>query len=282
MSRLFQRSCALTLARPSGYFTQANNATVISALRVQFEVKKSRRKEPNTCSITVSNLNADSRAALAIKPLHVRLDAGYDDNLGRLFTGDMRWSESVKFETDWETKIEVGDGERAYRHARVNRSYEGGVTARVLLAECASALALPLPPTAHLTELDTQYVSGFSLHGPAQRELTRILDPLDIRWSIQDGRLQLERERDARGEPAIVVSPDTGLIGGPSFGSPAEKGKPAVLSFRMLLFPALTPGGLVRVESRNISGTFKLDRVLHVGDTHGAAWYSECEARTYR
>jgi hypothetical protein len=283
VARLFKRACNVTLARPRSFSAQDPNAILVEKMRVQFVVTKHRRSEPNTCEVVITNLSADTRAALQIKPLHVRLDAGYDGQLHRLFVGDVRFAESVRDGAEWHSVLHVGDGARAYRHARVNRSYREGVTARALLAECASAMALVVPPNAAaIAVLDTQFVNGITLNGQASRELDRILEPLGVVWSIQDGRLQVLLRDDARSDPAILVNQDTGLIGSPAFGSPPQKGEKATLSFKMLLYPGITPGGLVSVQSREINGVFKVDRVAHTGDTHGDAWFSDVECRAYR
>lgn len=279
MSRLFKRGVALTIARPQSYFVQAPNAVVLRGLRVTFSIEKKIGKQPNTCEVAVYNLSKDSRSNVDKRPIHVRLDAGYDDNLERLFTGDLIWSESKLDGVDWETKLQVADGARAFQHARVTRSFKPGVTLRTALAEVTGSLGLTMTKSALASSaMLTEFVSGLSLNGPAQREMTRLLAPHGLTWSIQDGRLQILGETEARTDQAIVVSQDAGMIGVPEYGSPTEKKKPPVLTVRMLLHPGLTPGGLIKVESRTIKGTFRVARVTHEGDTHGESWTSTVEA----
>ena len=125
MARLYNRSASLTIARPtSGEFTLAPlpNAIEISGLSMSFKIEKSLEPGPNTCEVIVFNLAENTRAEFQRKPLHVILEAGYDDVTSRLFAGDMRWARSSREGPDWQTKILIGDGDRAYRHARMNRS----------------------------------------------------------------------------------------------------------------------------------------------------------------
>ncbi len=282
--RLFQRTARVIAAKPTGFFAQGGNAVEISDLRIQFSVQKTIGKEPNTCEITVSNLGRQSRTELATKPLHVRLEAGYDGAPQRLFVGDLRWSESTHRDVDWETKLHLGDGERALRHARVNRAFASGVAGKEALRELAARMELPLPRLSTDIEraLQNQFVSGLSLSGSASRELTRLVEPHGIEWSVQDGRLQLLAPGDVRSDQMIVINQDAGMIGTPEYGSPPQKKKSPTLTVEVLLLPAVTPGGRIYMDSRQIKGPFKVQKVTHRGDTHGEDWTSTIEATPVR
>lgn len=283
MSRLFHRAARVTVIRQTpgvyGDASLTNDIVEITDLRVSFAIEKHVGREPNTAEVTIYNLAERSRAEMQKTPLHVRIDAGYDGQLERIFTGDVRWAESRHEGVDWITKLQLGDGDRGFRYARVNRSYKAGVDARTAVVEAAKALGYKarLSPIAE-RELRAQFAAGLTMYGTARDELTRLLSPYGMSWSVQDGRLQIFRPGEYRTEQPIEITQDTGLIGTPEFGAPEKKGKPPTLTFRTLLKPTLTAGGRVRVASRSVQGTFKLLRVTHDGDTHGEAWYSECEA----
>lgn len=280
----------MTVARPfSGdvnspaaqrFFQAAPNAIVVTDLRVQFSVEKTLQKEPNRCEITITNLSERTRGELQKKPLLVRLDAGYDGQLARIFSGDLRWAQSKHEGPDWETMMQVGDGDRAFRFARVSRSFKPGTKARVLVEEAAKAMGLQMPADARaMTELLAEYASSVVVQGPAHVELSRVLDAVGLSWSVQDGRLQILQSTGVRRDQAILVRQDTGLIGTPDYSAPEKKGESPKLTFKMLLYPGLTPGGKVRLETSQINGNFKVLRVAHTGDTHGEPWTSEVEAK---
>jgi hypothetical protein len=291
MSQLVNRSAALVLARPlatqrvgrfgAPVFDQnavtVGGVNVDTGLHFKFKIEKKIEKSPNTADVTIYNLNEQSRAALQTKPLHVRLDVGYGGEVQRIFQGDLRFAASVKEGTTWETRLQVGDGSRAYQFARVNRSFKSGTTGRQVLAEALAAMGYPYPNELDLPDLDRQYLAGLAMDGPAHQVISDVLGPT-ADWSVQDGRLQILPKSAVRKDQAILVNQDTGMVGPADYGAPAETGKPPVLSFKMLIYPGLTPGGLVRVETRAVTGLFKLIRVVHEGDTHGPTWYSSCEA----
>lgn len=281
MAALFNRSVAVTLAKPleGKFFGERPNAVVITDLRVQFVVEKNLRSEPNTCDVTITNLSERSRSEAQAKPLYARLDAGYAGNLERLFTGDLRWGVSTLDGVDWNTKLQLGDGDRAFRFARVNRSFKGGVDARTAILETAHSMGLTAKFTpAAERELRAQFAGGLALTGPAQTELTRLLGPFGMSWSIQDGTLQILRAGEHRANAAIVISQDEGMIGSPEYGAPTKKHAKPTLSVSTMLQPAIVPGGLIAVTARNVKGTFRVERVTHRGDTHGDDWQSDVEA----
>lgn len=287
--RLFKRGVSLSLTKISEqkadeFFPEATvrDTTTITDLRIAFNIEKSLGKQPNMCEVTVWNLAETARALLQTKPLTVRLEAGYDGALHRMFQGDVRWCESRHEDVDWESKLQIADGDRAFRYARVSRSYRGGVRVRTVLEEAAAAMGLTLPSAVLANPLiDTQYVNGIVLNGRAQIELSRILTPLGLNWSIQDGRLQILNENTARPEDSIPVSQDTGMIGVPEFGVPTSRKAKPIMTVKVLLNPQITPGCKLEVNSRSINGTFKTKSVRHEGDTHGEAWFTTCECEAF-
>lgn len=278
---LFNRSVAVTIAKPAegSFFAQRPNAVVITDLRVQFMVERHLKAEPNTCEVTITNLAERSRSEVQARPLYIRLDAGYQGKRERLFTGDLRWASSMLEGVDWNTKLQLGDGDRAFRFGRVNRSFKGGIDAYTAIVETAKAMGLTVKVSAKAAkELRAQFAGGLALTGPAQSEMTRLLDPFGMTWSIQDGTLQILRADEARSSTAIVVSQDEGMIGSPEYGAPPKKHAKPVLSVSMMLNPRVIPGGLIAVTAKNVRGTFKAQRVTHRGDTHGDDWRTDVEA----
>ncbi len=281
MTRLFKRGVALTLARPQAgkFFENEPNAITIRDLRVQFSIVKDLDSEPNTCDVMVTNLAERTRAEVARLPLHVRLDAGYDGELARIFTGDVIWGQSKLNGVDWETKLQLGDGSRAHGGARLNRSFKAGTSAKTVLGDLAKAHGLKLPTSiADAKELSAQFASGVTVSGPTHTELTKVLAPRGYGWSVQDGRLQILSGTGTRPDEAIVINQDAGMIGSPEFGPPGDEGKPPTMTVSVLLYPRITPGGKIKVESRSVNGLFRVERVTHVGDTHGQSWQSNIEA----
>lgn len=280
MTRLFRRSSALTIAKPLAFFTQEPNAIIIRDLRVTAKIEKNLQGDPNSSEIVVYNLAERSRALLQEKKLHIRLQAGYDDNLKLIFSGDMVWSFSQKTGPDWVTKILLGDGHRAFNFARVNRSFRSGVTAKTALAEVAGSMGLSMPQNAEQsTRLLEELPGGITMSGPSRKQMDKILRTRGMSWSVQDGQLQILERDEVRADQAVLISEDTGMIGSPEPSPPDRSGgKPPTMTVQTLLDPRVSPGVKIRVESRSVTGNFKAQTVSHELDTHGEPWFTSVEA----
>lgn len=256
----------------------------ITDLRLAFSIEKTLGSEPNDCSITVYNLNEASRAALERRPLHVELLVGYEgEDLRRIFDGDLRWSESVPEGVRWVSSLQLGDGERVYRHARVSRSFRARTPLIDAVSEVARSMGFRPPRNlAAYPQMAIQFAAGVALSGKARHEFARLLKPYDIDWSIQDGALQILGRDDVRPDPDVIVSEETGLLGSPAFGAPPPKGKKPTLTFRSQLRAELVPGRVAQVRSRALQGganRFKVVRAVLDGDTSPSGPFTTtCEA----
>lgn len=280
---LINRRVNVTIARPNAntFFGVLPNAIVVERLRVKFKVEKSLGEDPNTCVVEIYNLAESSRAELQRKPLHIRLDAGWGDNLQRLFTGDLTYAPTTRDGTTaWITKLTVAEGGRAYEKARVRKSFGAGVQAKDAIAEIAKSMGLKMPTNIKdAKEMAEQFVSGVSLTGPSRTNMTKILRGKGFGWSVQNEELQILRKGDVRSETAFLVNQRTGMLGSPALGAPNEPGEAPTLTLKLRLYPALTPGARIKLEAEKINGIFRLSKVTHTGDTRGAEWYTDIEAK---
>ncbi len=284
--RLFNKIAVIHTRRDvavaDGVFVDASlpGETEIADLRVQFHVKRSLTRTSNSCDVTISNLSAASRADMERKPLSVRIAAGYDGAPRLLFVGDLRFGMTKQVGPDWETMMQLGDGDRRQAVARGGKSYQPGVTVRTILVDAAKTMGFELPARlASDPTLDRQYAAGYASSGPTRDELTRLLAPLGYSHSFQNGQLQILRDDEGRSERVLDINEEMGMIGTPEFGSPPESGKPPHVTVDMLLYPELLPGDLVNLTSKIKSGRFRVENVEHEGDTHGDAWRTTAEIR---
>ncbi len=263
------------------FFRAYTRQTVIENLKVTFSITKNLRKEPNPASITIHNLAEQTRAEFLSYPAHITLSAGYEGDMGVIYKGDVRpQGASNRHEgTEWLTTVECGTGARAFRHGRVSQSFRAGTDLKTLVSSAAKSMGLKLPEKGtDAKEFISQIAQGVTLEGPSQSQMETLLNAKGFSHSVQDDQLQIYRIGEARTEEAIVISPDTGMVGSPEFEAPSGKKKKTVLRVKTLLDRSLEPRKLIQVRSRSINGNFRILSVAHTGDTHGQAWYSEIEA----
>ena len=293
MGALFDRRWALTVS-----------TLEVDAFAIHFRVEKTIKPEPNKVLIEVYNLNEDHRAQLQeLAPgkkvgkvskrlgltspnvkgsIPVRLEAGYkQDGTDLIFLGDLRTVDSEISGPDWITTITSGDGERAFRTARINQAFGPRTPVRTALAAAVKALGLgngnfqSVASTLQLQGAASVYARGVVLSGSAARALSDICRSANLEWSIQDGVIQFVDLNMALAQKAIQLTSDTGLIGSPNVDGNG------VLKAKTLMIPGLTCGRLVVVDSRQIQGQFRVEKIITEGQSHGSDWGHEIEAKRY-
>lgn len=293
--KLFRRKATVTIAVPiKGKRLNEYGADVveITDLRFTFEAKKTLGKEPNTLKLTIYNLSEQLRSSMQGKTLRVTLSAGYENTESILFVGNSRHVDSKTEGADWITTIQCGDGERGYKHGRVNDSFRAGVSVVSVLQKVADGMQLDSTQVVGVEGLrGRQYVGGYVAHGRAALQLDKILKGFGYEWSIQDGKLQVLRPESATAETIVSLDAGSGLVGSPTMNTPSPTqhldpftnkvvssgGRPTVKA-KSLLQPSIRPGRRVEIDSTTgIRGIFKVTEVTHTGDTFGGDWYSSLE-----
>ncbi len=291
MTRLYDRRIRVTLSKPrpapqskvGAFFGNLMpNGLEVETLRVRFEVKRSLSSTPNTATVVISNLAPASRAFVTEKPLVISLEAGHAGALRRLFVGDVIYAASKPVGPDIETTIQASEGGRAFLHARVNRSFAGGVPAIQAIKDAAAAMGLSVPAdVVARIDLQQKFQQGVTLAGRVSDELSRLLAPFGLGWSVQDGELQILDENTVlRPNQAILIDQAAGLIGSPEVAPPSKPGKKPTITLSCMLLPEARPGTQVKIVSRTVNGFHRIKEGTHKGDTHGSgsdSWTTSME-----
>ncbi len=284
MSELYGRRAKLVIAKPlTDLRATAPNALEIATagtgLRIQFRIKKTLEREPNTAKITVTNLSAVTRAKMQGAGHRVILEAGYPETLATIFVGDTTRILHRQDGANWLTEIEAQDGHRAFTQPRAAESFASGTHYSTAAKRLVGRMGLSVADSAALDALAGQFVHGFSWVGPAARGLEWVLQAAGVEWSIQNNRLQILHPGAANRDAVVELGPDSGLVGSPEFGSADKKGGSPPVVARALLSGRIVPGGRVKLNATQFKGGFRVLAVDHEGDTSGGAWYTRFEAR---
>lgn len=247
-------------------------------LDVAFEIERTLKPEPNTCSLKLYNLNGDHRSQVeSLATVPVIVEAGYRDaGTTVLFHGDLRNVQTTREGPDLITSLESGDGEQGRRQSRVNRSFSSNTSVEAVLRELARAMQVGIGnaiEAIRAVALETGpalFRERVVLSGGVAAELEQLLRSCGLEYSIQGGALQVLR----RGQPlvgaAVLLSPSTGLIDSPV--KELDDRRRPIVTARCLIVPDLYPGRLVRIESERINGQFRVEAASYKGDTAGPDW----------
>jgi hypothetical protein len=272
-------------------------AVSITNLRITFDIDKTLTPWPNRSRIRIYNLAPTHREDFEKPDTYVALYAGYAEESGPvlIFSGDVTYgfSEIASEQGDVVTTLELGDAHVAMRDSMVTLSYGGQASAKKILNAIATQMGLAVYIDASIT--DKTWSNGFSAHGTGRAALDRVCAGAGWQYSIQNSVIQVVPRGKVTGRQTVILDSTSGLIGYPRrerkyppHASVTASGKPRVrhapLSpyrridgwrVKSLLLPALNPGDPVQMNSQTIKGLFRVERLLHAGDSDGGEWVTE-------
>lgn len=273
---------------------QANIDTVrISGLACKFQIKRNLKQDPNTAEISFYNCSEATQQKISKPGVTVQFLAGYDNtSLSEIYLGQLTTAQTKQEGPDSVTTVNSGDGKQAMRAARVNATLGKGKAdpkaGLTIAADAMKSLGIGSGNLASAaTKFDSAVSSRFSklgkvgmvMTGSANEQMQMVAESAGFEVSVQCDKLQvLERGKPLAGI-AIVLSPSTGLIGSPTVET---KGKDAGrMKAKCRMIPDMAPGRIVTLQSRYLSGNFRVETCVYTGDTHGTSWDIDIEGSPY-
>lgn len=310
------RACSLIVADQTGNGIElAGDGQNI--LRIRFTVNYKTVQSPANMVARIYNLSPNTIQnikALASKDpptdlhlpsptsAHVVLKAGYQENIGTLFRGQVFQLRAGK-ESNVDSYLDIfaADGAFAYDWAALNKTFAAGYKEEdVWLAAGASmnpwqVATGPAPPLA-----SNPSPRGKVLFGMTRSILRDHAASNNYTFNILDGQLQAAPMYQARaGEQAVAINSDTGMIGVPEqteegitvttllnsqlrWGSKVQINETDISRFLInnpdLNAPyagtGLIHNNAVLVPPLNVDGIYVVVQVVHIGDTRGNEWFS--------
>jgi hypothetical protein len=264
----------------------------IEGLRIQFRAQKAADTDPNVLDLHIFNLAQDTRDWISSEAPNnvVWVDAGYKDSHGQVFAGDVASVSHVKRGADWDTHIMVGDNLIGLTTDTVNQTYGQGTQVADGLHPLLAAMSVDTSQAqARLGDTSNPLLGGvqafarpFTAVGSPYAALDTIAKAQGFKWALTDGKLLLYKDPEVvpqnqftllSSASGLLTSPDTSPRPNPRTGLP-------VVRSRALMMPQLQPLAGVRMNGMGRKGDFRIARVVHSGDTHGAEWYSDIELET--
>lgn len=254
---------------------QTGHALDLSGFRVVFAVEKSAAEQPNKAHIEITNLSETTASYLLNGDMkRIVLQAGYEDNFGVIFDGNIISATRTIDGTESTTVIDAGDGDNAYSYSIVNQTISSGYSSKDIANTVGNAMSErgTRGIDASGVEETIKYPRGRTMFGASRDYARLVAKSSQCQWSIQDGQVVFCKQMAAReGVIAFVLTPESGLIGSPV----SDKDGITALA---CLNPQLKIYDPLQIESRFVNGTYKILSVKHSGDTHGNTWQTEVKA----
>ena len=278
---LFQRRAAVTLDALRFEAGGPND------LRLRFKVKQTLSEKHNTADASVFGLAQNSRAAILSLvdriPRHLpqfTIEAGYLDLAAAIFRGSAIKAENKRASPGWETFISATDGCEEGQKV-VNKAFAPGASVADAIAELARVMGVSAANVVRDARAGkfggkkSIWANGIVLSGTARSQMDMIAKTLGVQWTIQSGKLIVQRPKDATAEEAIFLTAKTGLLGSPVYTVDKDRPGKKIIKARSLLQAGLRPGRIMRVDFVDSEVQAKIYEVEHTGDTRGQEWYSD-------
>lgn len=287
MSELFNRCLYVEIADENGNGQKFYGRTINNpdGFDIQFSINKTSEKEPNESSVTIYNLNEDTRRKLENNYIYVTLYAGYNEEYKLLALGNIATIKNSYSDATISTQIIFEDSSSQYEDSRILKTFPAGTKYSKIIKDIANSMGYPDPLIKSLDDSATIKHSQ-TLSGSSAKYLKEYCYKMGVKYSIQNNKLIIKKEDDAITGNAFIVSEDTGLVGGieqtltkihkkykktrKPLKKPTEKAitrrnqsiaeatskfnqkereKEATLNFQMLLIPELIPGSYLQIET---------------------------------
>lgn len=270
------------------------------ALRVSFKVRKAVPKKatasPSASSpdmeLKVYNLAERTRRNLdelvSTKARGVAIDAGYGEDVGTVFRGEVTRAYSVREGTEWATTI-IAKAGRTLGQTVLNETVPPGATKVDRVLRMLEAAQRDNPGVSFTRALDRfkqrdmagaldELGRGVTLSGRAFDQYRVLAQDLGLETWVEDEEVVALMADEVRGDRRVVLTPRTGLVGAPTPVFDEKNPKKVIIRAVSRLQWRLGLGGVVEVSSQSRAGFFRVRALVHTGDTHGSEWTTEVEA----
>lgn len=235
-------------------------------LRISIDIAATTSGVPNAGAVEIWNLSQNSRSAVGEEWDQITVEAGYrDPGLGLVGQGFIRDVAHRRDMTDIITRVEFGDGDKAWREGHIMATMPAGTTPEEVVRKLLE----------HMPEVDEGDLLGLEdlppykrpvvLAGPVLREMNKVGRTHGLYWSIQNGVLETI-PADGYIDQEAIISPRTGMIGVPTI---TDTG----IRVEALMDPQIRPNRVVRVISETLAmntgqseGRFRVDTAHYTGN----------------
>jgi hypothetical protein len=264
--RLYKRNVTLRVGPAGG------EGINLTPFRISFEVEKTDLQTTNTAKITIYNLSRETKRKIE-QGQRVILGAGHGDVAPVIFVGDVVGTSSTR-----DTLVlEAEDGGKAVSQTTISKTYKPGTSAKTMIDDISASLGLS---GSQIPDIQDTLTAGFAAVGPAAEALTALTDKFGLSWQIQDDELIVVGPSEAISPDEYLLTYDSGLLDIPQQidqdVSRTVTTKP-LYAITSRLIGKLNPGRLVKVDSTNLKGVFRIQKLKHTGDNRGAAFYTGME-----
>ena len=257
--RLFKRIIRVVIGQ------EDSEALSIEGLYTKIEIKKLISGKPNEGTVEIFNLSDATENQIKEKGVRIRVFAGHDNRPVLIHDGDIRRVEHDTVQPDRVTIITLGGNTIKLAQAIFNKSYSGQVQVKQIAMDAIPSFNIDGTDFDQIP--DDAFLYDFSFTGKTGDLLDKILNPINVQWFENDNLIKFSTKAKAL-ENVVLLNKNTGLIGSPSV---TDKG----IKFRSVLNGRIVINERIKIESRLVTGVYKVIQILHKGDNRDGEFVTE-------
>lgn len=271
----------------------------VSDLHCIFEVHKKMERGGFYAMVRIYNMNAETENKIIEEGDRLVIEAGYAGSgqendigqYGKIFDGQIIYaSRRREGNTDYILTLSAIDGDLPLNLNYIAKTVNKGINQRQVI-ETVCSISEEKTPVAEITGglSEQQLPRGKVFFGRPFDYIEDVCRGNGALYYVEDGALTVTKLSDVNEDEALVISPETGLIGLPQ---QVEFG----VTFKTLLNPAIRMKTKIKLShtevnerevtpGQNGAKQMPLDEewiyqaceVVHRGDTRGEEWYTEVQ-----
>lgn len=279
MTQALQRIVQVRAGPPGGAGRQFGNSERGGAgLHIEFATRAAAVGRPAECDITIYNLARDSVDLFSDPKNFVQVRVGHRSTAVRQVFAGNPTRDTLKLRKqggDIAMSVTLRDGGHKYDTGRLDVSLSGQTTARQVFDEILAQSGLGEGQV----DLGTHtWPRRYVFNGTTKAALDDLVDSVGPThsWFIRDGNVYILEKSQKTPETGPVFSSENGnLIGSPE---PVKGGR---VRIKGVLDATLRVGRVVRLESKWLTGYYKLVEVNFMGSNFGNQFYVEMKGVPY-
>lgn len=255
-------------------YVEVDGVTLPDILTVNFSINFSEQPDTDSGEVTIYNLSKDSVRRIK-KNSKIRISAGYDDDYGNIFYGQVLHIQTYWDGVDKVTNITLGDSSTSYRRLQYSRSFAPNVTNDEILLHLITRAGLGIGDFD--TVKNPVYPHGVNVSGKLQDLINRYAKASGSRFYVNKMRAYVRPQRKGQ-QIGFRLDKDTGLIEIPEeieteIDEKVYKG----YSVRCLLNHQIDVDNIIQIKSKSANGYFRVSSGTHEGSNTDNDYYTTME-----
>lgn len=255
-------------------FVEVDNYTIPPILTTKFLVNFSEVPETDSGEVTIYNLSSDTLKKIK-KNSVIRISAGYENDYGNIFYGQI-----LDVATGWDnvdkvTTITLGDSNTNYRRMSYSRSFAPGTTNDEILRHLITRSGIGIGDFD--TVVNPVYRNGLTVKGKLQTLITNHANIAKSRSYVNKSRIYIRPPRKSN-TTSFLLDKNSGLVDAPEQFEKEENEKKYIgFSVKSLLNHQLNVDQVIQIKSRTANGYFRVSSGKHEGGNYENEYYTTME-----